>query len=82
MSLVGPRPPLDYEVESYEPWHRYRMAAKPGLTGWWQVNGRSALAFDDMIKLDIWYVENQSLWLDFKILLRTPQAVLSGRGAV
>ncbi|MBZ5583338.1 MAG: sugar transferase [Acidobacteriia bacterium] len=79
MSLVGPRPALRYEVECYEPWHRYRlMAAPPGITGLWQVEGRSKVTFDEMVRLDLRYARSWSLWLDFKILLRTPAAVLSG----
>lgn len=82
MSLVGPRPAIPYEVEAYSPWHHRRLTAKPGLTGWWQVKGRCAVTFEDSISLDVWYVDHQSFWLDLKILLLTPQAVLSRRGAV
>ena len=79
MSLVGPRPPIGYEVEAYEPWHRRRIVeAKPGITGLWQVNGRSRLKFDEMVRLDLAYTKRWSLWLDIKILLRTPRAVLEG----
>jgi len=82
MSLVGPRPPIPYEVESYQPWHLRRVfEAKPGITGLWQVNGRSSTTFDDMVRLDLRYARNWSLWLDIKILLRTPEAILSGKGA-
>ena len=82
MSLVGPRPPLPYEVEAYDVWHRRRLLeARPGITGLWQVNGRSRTQFDDMVRLDLQYARKQSLWLDLKILLRTPAAVLSGDGA-
>ncbi len=81
MSLVGPRPPLPHEVERYEPWHRRRLEVAPGMTGLWQVSGRSNLTFDEMVLLDIWYIENWSLWLDVKILLRTIPAVLLGVGA-
>jgi lipopolysaccharide/colanic/teichoic acid biosynthesis glycosyltransferase len=82
MSLVGPRPPIPYEVESYDIWHRRRLLeVKPGLTGLWQVNGRSRLRFDDMVRLDLRYAQAWSLWLDVKILLRTPRAVLFGDGA-
>ncbi len=82
MSLVGPRPPVPYEYEAYDVWHRRRvLEAKPGITGLWQVNGRSRLRFDDMVRLDLRYAEAASLWLDLKILLRTPAAVLSGNGA-
>lgn len=79
MSLVGPRPPIAYEVEVYQTWHRRRiLEAKPGITGLWQVNGRSRIKFDDMVRLDLTYAKRWSLWLDLKILLRTPRAVLEG----
>lgn len=79
MSLVGPRPPIDYEVEKYDLWHRRRvMEAKPGITGLWQVNGRNRLAFDEMVRLDLTYARTWSPWLDLKILLRTPGAVIAG----
>jgi lipopolysaccharide/colanic/teichoic acid biosynthesis glycosyltransferase len=79
MSLVGPRPPIDYEVERYDLWHRRRvMEAKPGITGLWQVNGRNRLAFDEMVRLDLMYARSWSPWLDLKILLRTPKAVVAG----
>ena len=82
MSLVGPRPPIPYEVAAYQAWHRGRiLEAKPGITGLWQVNGRSRLAFDDMVRLDLRYARSWSLWLDIKILLQTPLAVLSAEGA-
>jgi len=82
MSLVGPRPPIPYEVDSYDVWHRRRvLEVKPGITGLWQVNGRSALPFDDMVRLDLKYAETWSPWLDIKILLRTPRAVVSRDGA-
>lgn len=82
MSLVGPRPPIKYEVEAYDIWHRGRlMEAKPGITGLWQVSGRSRIRFDEMVRLDIRYARTWSLWLDLKILLRTPLAVLLGEGA-
>ena len=82
MSLVGPRPPIKYEVEAYDIWHRGRlMEAKPGITGLWQVSGRSRVKFDEMVRLDIRYARTWSLWLDLKILLRTPRAVLLGEGA-
>jgi exopolysaccharide biosynthesis polyprenyl glycosylphosphotransferase len=82
MSLVGPRPPIPYELEKYDIWHGRRvLEAKPGITGLWQVNGRSRLRFDDMVRLDLEYAQKWSLWLDLRILLRTPRAVLSGEGA-
>jgi lipopolysaccharide/colanic/teichoic acid biosynthesis glycosyltransferase len=82
MSLVGPRPPIPYELEGYQIWHRRRvLESKPGITGLWQVNGRSRLKFDDMVRLDLQYAKTWSLWLDIKILLRTPRAVLFGAGA-
>ncbi len=82
MSLVGPRPPLPYEFECYDIWHRRRvLEAQPGITGLWQVTGRSRTSFDDMVRLDLKYVSTWSLWLDFKILLQTPRAVFSGDGA-
>jgi lipopolysaccharide/colanic/teichoic acid biosynthesis glycosyltransferase len=82
MSLVGPRPPIKYEVDHYDIWHRSRLLeAKPGITGLWQVNGRSRVKFDDMVRLDIRYARTWSVWLDIKIILRTPQAVLIGEGA-
>jgi lipopolysaccharide/colanic/teichoic acid biosynthesis glycosyltransferase len=82
MSLVGPRPAIPYEVEQYEIWHRRRvLEAKPGITGLWQVNGRSRVEFDEMVRLDVRYAMSKSLWLDVKILLRTPHAVLMGDGA-
>jgi lipopolysaccharide/colanic/teichoic acid biosynthesis glycosyltransferase len=82
MSLVGPRPPLHYEVEQYQPWHRRRvLEAKPGITGLWQVAGRSRSTFDEMVRLDLRYARACSLWTDLKILLATPAAVIAGKGA-
>lgn len=81
MSLVGPRPPIPYEVKYYDTWHRRRLWTKPGITGLWQVTGRSRVGFDDMVRLDLEYARSWSLWLDFKILLKTPQAVVGGEGA-
>jgi len=82
MSLVGPRPAVPYEVARYKRWHRRRMLeAKPGMTGLWQVTGRSRTTFDDMVRLDIRYAADCSVWTDLKILLATPRAVLSGKGA-
>jgi lipopolysaccharide/colanic/teichoic acid biosynthesis glycosyltransferase len=82
MSLVGPRPPIPYELEKYDSWHRRRlMEVKPGITGLWQVMGRSSTTFDEMVRLDLKYARTWSLWLDFIILLKTPWAVVSVRGA-
>ena len=82
MSLVGPRPPVPYEFEVYEPWHRRRvLEVKPGITGLWQVSGRSSTRFDEMVRLDLLYSREWSLWLDLKILLATPKAVIFGSGA-
>ncbi len=82
MSLVGPRPPLPYEVARYKGWHRRRvLEAKPGITGLWQVTGRSSTTFDEMVRLDLRYAKNYSVWTDLKILLATPRAVISGKGA-
>ena len=82
MSLVGPRPSVPYELEAYQTWHRRRVLDfKPGITGLWQVNGRSRVRFDEMVRLDLRYASTWSLWLDFKILLRTPGAVIAGTGA-
>ena len=82
MSLVGPRPAIPYEVEAYDIWHRRRvLEAKPGITGLWQVQGRSRVGFDEMVRLDLRYVRCWSPWLDLKILLQTPKAVMDGTGA-
>jgi lipopolysaccharide/colanic/teichoic acid biosynthesis glycosyltransferase len=82
MSLVGPRPPVRYEFERYAPWHRRRvLEVKPGITGLWQIEGRSSTTFDGMVRLDLRYARRPSVWLDLKILWHTPAAVLSGRGA-
>jgi lipopolysaccharide/colanic/teichoic acid biosynthesis glycosyltransferase len=82
MSLVGPRPPLPYEVARYKGWHWRRVVeAKPGITGLWQVEGRSRTTFDEMVRMDLRYVKKCSLWTDLKILLATPRAVISGKGA-
>jgi lipopolysaccharide/colanic/teichoic acid biosynthesis glycosyltransferase len=78
MSLVGPRPTLRYQVERYTPRQRRRLDVKPGVTGWAQVHGRAALPWDERIELDVWYVENRSLWLDLRILGRTPMALFRG----
>ena len=82
MSLVGPRPPVPYEFECYAIWHRRRiLEVKPGITGLWQVMGRSRISFNDMVRLDLKYVQQWSIWLDIRILLQTPKAVLMGEGA-
>ena len=82
MSLVGPRPPLAYECQQYDLWHRRRvLEVKPGITGLWQVNGRSRVRFDEMVRLDLRYVRTCSVWLDIRILLLTPKAVLFGNDA-
>ncbi|MBV9211475.1 MAG: sugar transferase, partial [Acidobacteria bacterium] len=81
MSIVGPRPPIPYEVEAYELWHRKRLDMKPGLTGLWQVSGRNRLPFEEMVRLDLFYIENWSLLLDLKIILRTLPVMLRGDDA-
>ena len=81
MSLVGPRPPLPAETLRYAPWQVQRLRAPGGMTGLWQVSGRSELSFDDMVRLDIAYIERWSLWLDLRVLLRTLLAVLTMHGA-
>lgn len=82
MSLVGPRPAIPYELAAYQTWHRRRiLEAKPGVTGLWQVMGRSRVRFDEMVRMDLRYATLWSPWLDFKILLLTPLAVIKGSGA-
>lgn len=82
MSLVGPRPPIPYELAAYQTWHRRRvLEVKPGITGLWQVNGRSRVKFDEMVRLDLRYASSWSPWLDAKILMCTPMAVIKGTGA-
>jgi len=82
MSLVGPRPPMPYEVAQYKAWHYRRVVdAKPGMTGLWQVTGRSRTTFDEMVRLDLRYARKCSTWEDIRILLATPRAVISGKGA-
>jgi lipopolysaccharide/colanic/teichoic acid biosynthesis glycosyltransferase len=82
MSLVGPRPPIPYEIEAYDIWHRRRLLeSRPGITGLWQVRGRSTTTFDEMVRLDLQYARMWSPMLDVKILLQTPRAVFSGNGA-
>lgn len=81
MSLIGPRPAIPYEVKMYKPWYFRRFEAKPGLTGLWQVIARSSADYDEMVRLDIEYVDNRSFWLDLKIMLLTPVVILLHRGA-
>jgi lipopolysaccharide/colanic/teichoic acid biosynthesis glycosyltransferase len=81
MSFVGPRPPIPREVVKYDGWHKKRFRVLPGLTGLWQVSGRSELSFEDMVKLDLFYIETWSLWLDLKIILKTVPTVISAKGA-
>ncbi|MGF7182429.1 sugar transferase [Tunturiibacter psychrotolerans] len=82
MSLVGPRPAIPYELAAYQTWHRRRvLEVKPGITGLWQVTGRSSVKFDEMVRLDLRYATSWSPWLDIKILMRTPRAVIGGAGA-
>jgi lipopolysaccharide/colanic/teichoic acid biosynthesis glycosyltransferase len=83
MSLVGPRPPIPYECELYDIWHRQRLlSCKPGITGLWQVMGRSRTTFNEMVRLDLKYIREWDLWLDIKILFMTPKAVVNGSGAL
>ena len=81
MSLIGPRPHMPSEVAFYKEWHKKKFDVLPGITGLTQVSGRKDLILDDMIKLDIYYIENWSIWLDFKIILQTIPIILNGRGA-
>lgn len=81
MSVVGPRPAIPYEVDMYKPWHHRRLRAKPGITGLQQVTVRTLADFDRQVQLDLEYIENQSIWLDIKIILKTPFAILSTKGA-
>ncbi|HRN67022.1 MAG TPA: sugar transferase [Promineifilum sp.] len=81
MSLVGPRPPIPYEVELYLYHHHDRLRTVPGITGWWQVKGRSATSFEEMVRMDVDYIRRQSLWLDIKIIIMTVTAVVNGKGA-
>jgi len=81
MSLVGPRPPVPGEVAKYKQWHRRRLAVRPGLTCLWQVSGRSEVGFEDWVRMDLWYLRNQSLKTDLRLLLATPWKVITGKGA-
>jgi lipopolysaccharide/colanic/teichoic acid biosynthesis glycosyltransferase len=81
MSLVGPRPPIPYEVELYQARHLRRLAVKPGITGLWQVSGRSTTAFEEMVAMDLEYIRRRSFGLDLQILAKTIPAVFSARGA-
>ena len=81
MSLVGPRPPVFREVRQYEPWQRRRLSMRPGITCLWQVSGRNKLTFSEWMKLDLEYIDNWSLWLDFRILIQTIPVVFFGKGA-
>jgi lipopolysaccharide/colanic/teichoic acid biosynthesis glycosyltransferase len=81
MSLVGPRPPLPYEVDLYDARARRRLSVPPGMTGLWQVSGRSTLDFHQMVDLDLAYIARWSFWLDLSIVARTPRALITGRGA-
>jgi lipopolysaccharide/colanic/teichoic acid biosynthesis glycosyltransferase len=82
MSVVGPRPPLPYEVEHYSPQDLLRLSGKPGLTGTWQVYGRSRVSFSSMVEMDIAYLQQQSLWLDVKLIFLTIPVMIFGRGGV
>jgi lipopolysaccharide/colanic/teichoic acid biosynthesis glycosyltransferase len=81
MSLVGPRPPIPYELEKYDTWHRQRvLSMKPGITGLWQVFGRSRTTFNEMVRLDIRYIRGWSFWMDLRLLLATPWVIFTGKG--
>lgn len=81
MSVVGPRPPIPYEVALYKEWHKQRLEVLPGLTGLWQVKGRNQVSFDDMVRMDIEYIQNRSLWMDVAIILQTFLVPVTGKGA-
>ena len=81
MSIVGPRPPIGAEVAQYEAWQRDRLAVKPGLTCLWQISGRSEIAFEPWVRMDLWYTANQSIVTDITLLVKTPWSVITGRGA-
>ena len=80
MSVVGPRPPLPYEYDLYQPWHKQRLAVLPGITGLWQVTAHNLVSFDEMVEIDLDYIERMSLRLDLRILVMTPQEVITGAG--
>ena len=80
MSVVGPRPPMEYEYEHYDDWHKLRVKIKPGLTGLWQVSGRSTVPFQEMVMLDLYYIEHWSLRMDLNIMIKTVPVMLSGTG--
>lgn len=81
MSVVGPRPPIPYEVRDYDVRHRKRLDMKPGITGLWQVSGRNRLTFEEMVNIDVYYIENWSFWQDLKIIFMTLPAIFRGDGA-
>lgn len=81
MSMVGPRPPVPYEVDHYQEWHKGRLAVKPGITGLWQVSGRSSVPFDEMVLLDLYYIENRSTAMDLRIMAKTLPVMVKGDGA-
>jgi lipopolysaccharide/colanic/teichoic acid biosynthesis glycosyltransferase len=81
MSLVGPRPPIAKEVAKYQVWQSRRLAVQPGLTCLWQVSGRSEIGFEDWVRMDIWYLQNQNLKTDLNLLVRTPVSIVTGQGA-
>jgi lipopolysaccharide/colanic/teichoic acid biosynthesis glycosyltransferase len=80
MAIVGPRPTIQAQVDQYTPRQRRRLEVKPGITGWAQVNGRASLRWDERIELDVWYVDNRSLWLDLRILAKTARMLATGHG--
>ncbi|MBN2185747.1 MAG: sugar transferase [Candidatus Krumholzibacteriota bacterium] len=80
MSVVGPRPPMEYEYEHYDDWHKLRVKIKPGLTGLWQVSGRSTVPFQEMVMLDLYYIEHWSLKMDLNIMIKTVPVMLAGTG--
>jgi lipopolysaccharide/colanic/teichoic acid biosynthesis glycosyltransferase len=80
MSIVGPRPPLPYEVELYDDWHKRRLDVLPGITGLWQVTAHNQVSFDEMVRIDLDYIQSMNFWLDLKIMLLTPLEMLRGKG--